>query len=83
MPLGGAVEAAVDVAGADHDRHLDAAVADRRDLLGDAVDLGAVGAEVQAAHQGLAGELQQDAPEARLGETSVTAVRAYSSPTRK
>ena len=41
-----------------------------------------VGAVVQVAHQGLAGELQEDAAESRLGRVGHVG-RAYSSPTRK
>ena len=80
-PARGALDAAVDVAGADDHRDLDAAIADRRDLLGDALDLGAVGAVIEAPHQRLAGELQQDPPEAGSGERSPA--MTLSSPTRK
>ena len=42
-------------------------VADRRDLLGDPLDLAGVGAVVELAHQRLARELQQDAFELGVG----------------
>ena len=60
---GGAGHAAVDVAGAHHDRHLDAALAHARDLRGDGLDLLRIGAVVEVAEQRLAGELEQDALE--------------------
>ncbi len=81
MPSAAADEAAVDVAGADDDRHLDPAGADRRDLLGDPLHLVGVGAVGEIAHQRLAGELEQDAFE--LGVVGHLGPRAYSSPTRK
>ena len=60
-PGGGALHAAVDVAGADDDRDLDALVAHGADLPRDAGDALGVGAVVELPHQRLAGELQQDA----------------------
>jgi hypothetical protein len=75
--LGRTLEAAVDVPGADHDRHLDLAVADLADLVRDPLDLVRVGAVVEVAHQRLPGELQQDPAE--LSRSQV----AYSCPTSK
>ena len=57
--------AAVDVAGADDDRDLDAAVVDLLDLLGDGGHALGIGPVLQRAHQGLAGELEQDPLEGR------------------
>ena len=75
--LRGALEAAVDVAGADDDRDLDAPVADLAHLARDPLDLGGIGAVFEVAHQRLARELQQDPLEAGLGP------RLYSPPTSK
>ena len=69
------LQAAVDVAGADDDRHLHPALADGRDLARDPLDLGAVGAVIALPHQRLPRELQEDAAEFGLGLAQ--------SPTRK
>src|SRR3954452_21362566 len=61
--LGRARDAAVDVAGPQHDRDLDAAVVHALDLGRDGLQPTGVGAVVQLAHEGLAGQLEQDAPE--------------------
>jgi hypothetical protein len=76
---GGAVDAAVDVAGADDDRHLDPAFAEHPDLLRDPLHLAGVGAELQISHQRLAGELEEDPPESGLRGRH----RGAYSPTRK
>ena len=47
----------------DHDRDVDLRGPDLADLVGDALDLLGIGAVVEIAHQGLAGELQQDSVE--------------------
>ena len=60
---GGAGQAAVDVAGADHDRDLDAAVVDLADLARDRRDALEVGAVGEVAHERLPRQLQQDSPE--------------------
>src|SRR3954466_1050658 len=62
-PLGRARDAAVDVARAEHDRDLDAAVVDALDLLGDLAQALEVGAVLEVAHERLARQLEQDAPE--------------------
>src|SRR5919199_4645455 len=62
-PLRRAGDPAVDVAGAEHDRDLDAAVVHALDLLGDLAQALEVGAVLEVAHQRLAGQLEQDAPE--------------------
>ncbi len=72
---GGALQAPVDVAGADDNRHLDRTGADRGHLLGDPFDLRRVGAVITLPHQRLSRELQEDASELRL--------RLGQSPTRK
>src|SRR4051812_2842076 len=61
--LGRARDAPVDVAGPQHDRDLDAAVVHDLDLGRDRLQARRVGAVVQVAHEGLAGQLEQDAPE--------------------
>src|SRR4051812_25942976 len=61
--LGGARDAAVDVPCPQHDRDLDAAVVDALDLLGDLAQALQVGAVLEVAHERLAGQLEQDAPE--------------------
>src|SRR5919107_1561820 len=61
--LGGARDAAVDVAGPEHDRDLDAAIVHPLDLPRDRLQARRVGPVVQLAHQRLAGQLEQDAPE--------------------
>ena len=63
MPFGGGGHPAVDVAAADHDRDLEPAGADIDELPRDLVDRRRVQAVLLRAHQGLAGELQQDALE--------------------
>src|SRR3954451_3894279 len=62
-PLGRARDAAVDVAGAEHDRDLDPAVVDALDLLRDLAQALKVGAVLEVAHERLARQLEQDAPE--------------------
>src|SRR3954447_23573800 len=62
-PRGRSLQAAVDVAGAEHDRDLHAAVVHGLELGGDGLDGVGVRAEVQVAHQRLAGELDEDPPE--------------------
>src|SRR5207302_3701197 len=69
-PRGHSVHAAVDVAGADHDRNLDPLVVHRGDLSRDGADALRVGAVVERAHQRLARELQQDAFEGRRHRTA-------------
>ena len=64
-PAGRGGEPAVDVAAADHDRHLDAAAVHGGDLRGDRLDPLGIGSVGEAAHQRLARELEQDAAEAR------------------
>ena len=71
---GGAVDAlrrgrhaAVDVAAADHERELEPVRAHVDELRRELVDGAGVEAVLPPAHQGLAGELQQDAVEAHRG----------------
>ena len=59
--------AAVDVAGADDERELQPLAVDPSDRRGDAVDAGRVGAVLEVAEQGLAGDLEQDSP---VGESA-------------
>jgi hypothetical protein len=66
-PLRRRRDAAVDVAAADDDRKLQPFRLDVDDLARDPVDRARVGAEVVAAHQRLAGELEEDAPEGGSG----------------
>src|SRR3954447_10582205 len=61
--LGRARDAAVDVARPQHDRDLDAAIVHALDLLGDLAQALEVGAVLEVAHERLAGQLEQDAPE--------------------
>src|SRR4051794_25149713 len=61
--LGRARDPAVDVPGPEHDRDLDAAIVDDLDLAGDLGQPDRIGAVVQRAHQRLAGQLEQNAPE--------------------
>ena len=63
------VDAAVDVAAADHDGDLYAPVADRPDLPGDVLEALGVGSVLLVAEQRLPGELYQHPPEDRLGVT--------------
>jgi hypothetical protein len=60
-------QAAVDVAAADDHRDLHAALLHAPHLLGDRGDALAVGAVLERAHQGLAGQLQEDAVEGGRG----------------
>ena len=60
-PLGAGGDAAEDVAAADDDGGLDAAALDVGDLAGDLVGDGRVDAEFLLAHQGFAGQLQENA----------------------
>jgi hypothetical protein len=53
--------AAEDVAAADHDRHLHTQLRDFGDLIDHALDGGTVDAEGIVAHQGFAGQFEQDA----------------------
>src|SRR3954466_6478582 len=62
-PLGRARDAAVDVPRAEDNRDLDPAVVDALDLLGDLAQALEVGAVLEVAHERLAGQLEQDAPE--------------------
>ena len=64
-PLRAGREAAEQVAAADHDRGLDAEGLDLGDLLGDLGRDGRVDAELLLAHQGFAGEFQQDPADRR------------------
>src|SRR3954465_13835435 len=61
--LGRARDAAIDVARPQDDRDLDAAVVHALDLLGDLAQALEVGAVLEVAHERLARELEQDAPE--------------------
>ena len=61
MPLRARGEAAEDVAAADHDRGLHAEALDLADVLGDLRGDRRIDAELLLAHQGFAGQLQQDA----------------------
>ena len=61
MPAAPPAHAAEDVAAADHDADLDAELGHLRDLGDDALDGRAVDAVGVIAHQGFAGELEQDA----------------------
>src|SRR3954454_3679 len=61
--LGRSGDPAVDVARPQHDRDLDAAIVHALDLLGDLAQALEVGAVLEVAHERLARELQQDAPE--------------------
>src|SRR4051812_462455 len=56
-------DAAVDVAGPEHDRDLDAAIVHPLDLLCDLAQALEVGAVLEVAHERLAGQLEQDPPE--------------------
>ena len=58
---GGHLDAAEDVAAADDDGDLDARVVDRADLVGQAGRNGGIDAELLAAHEGLAGKLEEHA----------------------
>ena len=59
--LGAGGDAAEDVAAADDDGGLDAPALDVRDLAGDLVGDGRVDAEFLLAHQGFAGQLEENA----------------------
>src|SRR5919202_1495954 len=63
----GALQAAVDVPGADDDRDLDAALAHEGDLGGDRADALGIGAVLEVAHERLARQLEQDPPPRGLG----------------
>ena len=65
MPLRAGRQAAEDVAAADDDGGLDAELLDLADVLGDLRGDGRVDAELLLAHQGFAGELEEDAAVAR------------------
>ena len=58
--LGAGGQAAEEVAAADDDRRLDAELLDLGDVLGDLRGDGGIDAELLLAHEGFAGELQQD-----------------------
>ena len=74
--LGGRREAAVDVAGTDHDRHLDAPAGDPVDLPCDGRDPIRVDPVLLGAHERLAGELEENALEDRLAGCDGAACRA-------
>ena len=82
MPAGRALQAAVDVARADDDRDLDAALVHGGDLRGDGADALGIGAVVEGAHEGLARQLQQDPLERRFGGLARSRREIYS-PTAK
>ena len=60
MPSAAAAEPAVDVARAEHDADLHAAIVDHLELVGDVPDRRGVGPVVERAHEGLARQLDQD-----------------------
>ena len=69
MPPAAGLDAAEDVAGADDDRDLDAAGVDLVDLRRDRLHPLRIGPVGEIAHQGLAGELEQDPLEGGAGHT--------------